>query len=349
MFQDHQPIKFYVIVPVYKAETYIHNCIESVLNQTYRKNELILVDDGSPDRSGEICDQYKARYKSIHVIHKNNEGQLSARQAGIDFVRNKLRDEESFFVFLDSDDTLERNALAIIADTVSQQKCDVVVYGIQCVSPSKEISAFEKDTFVGAITDKRQLYKRVFGNYAYNSLCRKAIKCDLMQCVDYSNFFSIRFGEDLLQSIPVYRDCSKVVFIPDALYNYTINENSVTHGDSYKTYLANSVARAEVWQFLQSEKCFAEEDEIEYLEYCRKLLKKAVLQIACLRMENHEKIELLQQMRSNDYHTILLKTRCTGLPLRWLKEGKYMKIIAYAKLKCALRSVYRRIRALLLN
>ena len=96
---------FSIIVPVYKVENYLSNCIESVLSQTFTDYELILVNDGSPDRCPEICDHYKEKDSRIQVIHKANGGLASARRAGIKIAKGE-------YVFnLDSDDLIEKNTL----------------------------------------------------------------------------------------------------------------------------------------------------------------------------------------------------------------------------------------------
>ena len=96
--------KISVIIPVYNVEDYIRQSIDSVLNQTYKNLEIILVDDGSKDNSGKICDEYKNVDERIKVIHKINSGVSSARNVGIDIATGK------YIMFLDSDDFLEKNA-----------------------------------------------------------------------------------------------------------------------------------------------------------------------------------------------------------------------------------------------
>lgn len=108
-----------VIVAVYKAEKYISRCIESVLNQTVTDLELILVDDGSPDNSGAICDEYAAKDSRIKVIHQENGGVCAARNAGLDNVSGE------YISFVDSDDYLESNALEILYNDMLTHNADV--------------------------------------------------------------------------------------------------------------------------------------------------------------------------------------------------------------------------------
>ena len=94
-----------VIVPIYKVEQYLRQCVDSILNQTHSALEVILVDDGSPDGSGKICDEYAARDSRVRVIHKKNGGLSDARNAGIEIARG------DYIAFVDSDDWLDIDAL----------------------------------------------------------------------------------------------------------------------------------------------------------------------------------------------------------------------------------------------
>ena len=101
MFVDMENIKVSVILPVYQVEKYLGICIESVINQTYQNLEILLIDDGSTDKSGKICDEYAARDGRIRVIHKENEGVSTARNVGIKQATG------DYICFADSDDILE--------------------------------------------------------------------------------------------------------------------------------------------------------------------------------------------------------------------------------------------------
>ena len=117
-------IKFSIIIPVYNVEKYLNECVDSVLNQTYKYMEIILVDDGSTDSSPQICDSYAEKDNRIRAIHKENGGLSSARNAGI---KNMTGD---YVLFLDSDDFWDNNkALEHLSYIISEQKPDVVCYG----------------------------------------------------------------------------------------------------------------------------------------------------------------------------------------------------------------------------
>ena len=113
-----------VIVPVYKVEPYLNRCVDSILRQTYQDFELILVDDGSPDRCGEICDEYARQDSRVHVIHKENGGLSDARNAGIDWV--EANSDSQWLIFADSDDWVHPELLARLLDA------EAVLHGAFC-------------------------------------------------------------------------------------------------------------------------------------------------------------------------------------------------------------------------
>ena len=338
--QKEEILKFYILVPVYKAEKYIRQCVESVLNQTYTNFEAILVDDGSPDRSGNILDEYAEVEPRIHVIHKKNEGQLSARQAGITYVKQNFSEENAFFVFLDSDDYLQLDALERIAETISQNDCDLVVYQLQSVCNGNVLRPHFKKPYTGVITDKRELYKIVFSSMEYNSMCRKAISCALLQDENWRAYYAIRHGEDLLHSIPVYKECQKAVFIEDVLYNYRVNPTSVTHSVSVASFTVDSTVRRTVWDFLQKENVFTEQDCREYLALCRRFLRSTVLRIGTFPTNQEVIFDFFEKIKRDRYYCMLLEHAQNDRILFWLKKGKYRKIIAYARVRKALSKCY---------
>ena len=110
-----------VIVPVYKVEKYLERCIKSIVNQTYKEIELIIVDDGSPDKCPEICDKWAEKDKRIKVIHKNNEGVSSARNKGIELSKGK------YIVFIDQDDYVTDEHIEVLYDCITSNNVDLVI------------------------------------------------------------------------------------------------------------------------------------------------------------------------------------------------------------------------------
>ena len=122
-----------VIVPVYKTELYLEQCVESILNQTYSNLEVILVDDGSPDRCPEMCDTYASEDKRIHVIHKENGGPSSAREAGI------KRATGDYLMIVDSDDWIDPNTVSVCVHTALQDRADCVMFGYMREYPQRSM------------------------------------------------------------------------------------------------------------------------------------------------------------------------------------------------------------------
>ena len=126
-----------VIVPVYKVEKYIHRCVDSILAQTFTDFELILVDDGSPDNCGAICDEYVAKDSRIHVIHQQNGGLSAARNAGIDWVF--ANSDSEWIYFADSDDWIHPKSLEVLMDGAKQTGLEVIIGGYECTQGENPI------------------------------------------------------------------------------------------------------------------------------------------------------------------------------------------------------------------
>lgn len=248
-------IKFSIMTPVYKVEQYLPECIESVLGQTYGNFEFILVDDGSPDRSGEICDEYAKKDSRIRVFHKPNGGLMHTRRYALE------RAQGDYYVFLDSDDYLSLDTLETLSRYISETGVDCVIYGFEWLRPegTSHIKCSSYDCG-RVITDKRELYNIVFNDEAYNSLCRKCAKASCFDGRDHSRYYHIKRGEDLLQSLEIIENAGSFLFIPETLYCYRVNPASITHSDSYEGYRANFEVRETVLEFLGKSGVFTEED-----------------------------------------------------------------------------------------
>ena len=122
-----------IIVPVYKVEKYLEKCIQSILNQTYKEFELLLVDDGSPDRCPELCDFYAAQYDNVIALHKSNGGLSDARNYGLKYAKG------NFITFVDSDDYISPDYLETLVALKTSYDADICVGGI-CVFYEEEIA-----------------------------------------------------------------------------------------------------------------------------------------------------------------------------------------------------------------
>lgn len=209
-------MQFSVIVPVYNVENYLEECVSSLINQSFQNYEVILVDDGSTDTSGKLCDEIVEKDKRFRVIHKKNEGLVSARRVGIGAAKGE------YILFCDSDDWYESNTLEIINEIILKYQADLIVFNaFNCNGNSK--SDFSKPVFKDGIIDKTKFINSMFESYALNSMCMKAIRKDIIDIKrDYTEFYKCNFGEDLLQSIPLVVNSRKIFYTSQKLYDYRI-------------------------------------------------------------------------------------------------------------------------------
>ncbi len=220
---------FSVIVPVYKVEKYLPGAIESVLNQTFSDFELILVDDGSPDRCPEICDKYKEKDDRIKVVHKPNGGLASARRAGV-------KEAQGNYVFnLDSDDLIEKDTLECAYQIIHDTNCDMVSFSYRWVKNGHTVHITNDGLDEGLYTEKdmeQYIYPRLFMdkdmNHVSYYLSGKAIKRELLTPHQLSVSETISLGEDFCCVIPCYLHAKSVYISKKEAYLYTVREDSLS-------------------------------------------------------------------------------------------------------------------------
>lgn len=336
---------FYILTPVYNVEKYIHNCIRSVLNQTYQKFQLIMVDDGSSDKSGYICDDYAKKDSRIHVIHQENRGQLVARQEAARYVLRQSDLDNAYIVYLDSDDLLKPIALETILSVFQTKKCEMVVYELDKMYDGKIIECTRKDKiYSGTITDKNELYRLLFIHGGYNSLCRKAISASLLTDRIYGDVSYVHRGGDLLQSLSFIEKCNKAVFIKDILYTYIIHPNSVSRQSSYETFKIDSTVQRIVLDFLKEQNLWNEQDYEEYFYHLRNCMRDDVGSIARLHTTIKNKILLFDRMKSDEYYSMVLAS--ATYKDRWLsllKNNRYKKLCREVLIRSRFGSLYRKL------
>ena len=248
-------IKFSIMTPVYKVEQYLPECIESVLDQTYGNFEFILVDDGSPDHSGEICEQYAEKDSRIRVFHKPNGGLMHTRRYALE------RAQGDYYVFLDSDDYLSLDTLETLHRYISETGADCVIYGFEWLRPEGTVHVQCAPCDCGrVISDRRELYNIIFNNDSYNSLCRKCVRASCFDGRDHSASYHIKNGEDCVQTIEIIENARSVVFIPELLYRYRYNSTSITHSNEFDNYSADFEVSEIVLGFLRRAGVLTEED-----------------------------------------------------------------------------------------
>ena len=199
-----------VIVPVYKVEKYIAECIESILAQTYTNFRLILVDDGTPDEAGKICDEYAKKDQRITVVHQDNAGVTRARARGV-----KEADNCEFITFVDSDDTITPNALHQLIKAIPDDT-DIVISHVAGYKYPNSIS-IEREEYLHHLISGHTLSCAPWGK-----LFRKTLFTEFVFDIPRK----IVYGEDLLMNVRLSFNTNKKIIILDSkVYNYNININ----------------------------------------------------------------------------------------------------------------------------
>lgn len=214
-----------VIVPVYNVESYLNQCVESILSQSHTELELILVDDGSPDRSGSMCDRWAEKDHRVRVIHKENGGVCSARNAGLDAARG------DYIAFVDSDDWLDPG----MYETMMEQSCDIVL--CDCVKEHPGSQELYSHAIRPGFYDRKQLETEYFPhllmmeNVEYPATISNWVmvfRRELSQDIRYLT--GVRYSEDLLFGAQLmYRAKSFCYLKGQSFYHYRMNPTSATH------------------------------------------------------------------------------------------------------------------------
>jgi glycosyltransferase involved in cell wall biosynthesis len=215
-----------VIVPVYKVERYLNECVDSIINQTYKNLEIILVDDGSPDNCPAICDEYAKIDKRIKVIHKQNDGVSSARNAGIDIAKGE------YISFVDSDDYVDKEYINVMYLTAISNNVEYVCCGYKRVYNNTETKINGDSSLI--IIEKEDYIKQVLNVQNGYGFCHmKLIKRTLLDNIRFNE--RIEVGEDALFNIQLCFNIKKVAILKKCLYYYRFNSNSVVrkYDDNY--------------------------------------------------------------------------------------------------------------------
>ena len=217
-----------VIVPIYNTELFLSRCIESILNQTYKNLEVILVDDGSTDESPQICDQYAKRDKRVKVIHKKNEGRSNARKDGVLFATGDV------VTFVDSDDWIEDSIYERMMSVFVNGSCDLLSAGIIKDFEVNGKSDILYDIYPqGAYNDLDiEIYPTMLWDYRCNrfgllcNLCTKLFKTETLRDILCKTNMDIFYGEDCYVFYTYCLKSKKIYIMHEAGYHYNIRSGS---------------------------------------------------------------------------------------------------------------------------
>ena len=214
-----------VIIPVYKVERYLPRCIESILRQTYSNFELILIDDGTPDRSGIICDRYAEKDSRIRVIHKENGGVSTARNAGIDAAKGE------WVTFVDSDDWVQENYLEVLTSPLGVDDYDMTIGVLEWRAISRKIQEYEGYSI--NIGEASQI-ERALNCSELLGPWLKLFSLNIIKNNSMRFSKGIALGEDAIFVAKYLKHCKKIYMTGKAIYCYNwLNNTSVTKRSPY--------------------------------------------------------------------------------------------------------------------
>ena len=210
--------KISIIVPVYNVEAYLERCVESILKQTYTNLEILLVNDGSTDKSGELCDKLALRDHRIRVIHKENGGLSDARNRGIDEASSNL------IGFIDSDDYIDEDMYETLYRQMVASKADLSMcghYDVYHQIPEKQVAETKTWELMPEEAIKMVMEAKILSVTAVNKLYKKAL-------FEQLRFRIGKIAEDAFIMVDLIHQCSKVVATNEKKYYYVHRENSIT-------------------------------------------------------------------------------------------------------------------------
>lgn len=233
-----------IIVPVYNVEDRIGKCIESILAQTFRDFELILIDDGSKDCSLEVCKEYEKKDPRIRLFTQENSGVSATRNLGISYARGE------YIQFVDSDDYIAPTMVASLVEAIESAQADMAVCGILKKFPDHEVAILPMMAGKVRVSELQQTYPDIFGNYVLHSPVNKLYRRAKIQ---KPFVLDLSFGEDYTFNLSYLRTAESIVFLQENLYYYIVASNSLIH-----TYSPDRI-------------CVAERLYLEGMDFCREV------------------------------------------------------------------------------
>lgn len=220
-----------VIVPIYNTELYLHQCVDSILAQSYPHLEVILVDDGSTDSSGQICDEYQRQDIRVRVIHKANGGNTSARKAGLEIAGGE------YVAFVDSDDWIEEGMYEQLLLTAREYHTDIVESG--CYWDYGNVSVEKGSSLPAGLFERGRNYQPLIDNLmkmdgkgrrpiAY-SLCNKLLRRAVIKDILKNEKAVLQYGEDAICTYQMVLQSKRIYVVKNSYYHYRMHANSIVH------------------------------------------------------------------------------------------------------------------------
>lgn len=294
-------MKISIIVPVYKVEKYLNRCVDSILAQSHRDIEVILIDDGSPDSCGRICDEYSRLDKRVKVIHQENKGVSSARNAGLDFASG------DYIGFVDSDDYIEPDMYETLLHLIKSTEADIACISMAVHDSNGNQEPFQEEDEVHIYTREQAIQNMFYDdNSTSGHLCNKIYKAELFDGLRLDSKIKVR--EDALIMWDLFFRSKSISFQRKYKYHYLSNPSSAVHSFS-PSFLTSRLASQSLL-----EKTNAHTPQIQ--KYAQLFLLGADIQIIIMMVEHNcfnraLYVQLRQEIKANMTSEVkrLLKTQ----------------------------------------
>ncbi|MDU6574119.1 MAG: glycosyltransferase [Gemella haemolysans] len=208
-----------IIVPVYNVEQYLEKCINSIINQTYKNLEIILVDDGATDNSGKMCDELAKTDNRIKVYHKENGGLSDARNYGVE------RAIGEYIGFVDSDDYIDEEMYEKLYGAIKKEDVDVAECNFKFIYTNR-VSNYTEDNYYLVMNRDEYIKEYIIMNKLFGSACTKLIRSDLAKKIKFPKG---KLYEDSFYSLELMKKAKNFVIFDSPYYNYVMRENSITN------------------------------------------------------------------------------------------------------------------------
>lgn len=311
-----------VIVPVYKVEAYLNRCVTSIINQTYKNLEIILVDDGSPDNCGQMCDDLAKADPRIRVIHKENGGLSSARNAGLDAMSGK------YVGFVDSDDWIEPDMYESLFSLLHKHEAQIAACGIQCDHADGACYYFNADypryKDIEVYSKIQALKELIIAHKITPSACDKLFLAEI--------FAQLRFKEGIVNEdfdlMPkCFESVSTAVYLPIPKYHYIMTDDSITRGTFKKSRFTEAqISRNNMLHYQQHYPSLYPYTLAKHVEICMNLVQASAAADA-FPEERKALITEVRALKKKDFFRLLDKKNQVKFLLFSLSVPLFVRIM----------------------
>lgn len=291
---------FSVCIAAYNAEKYINECIKSVLNQTFSNYELIIVDDGSIDKTGVILDEFSKENERIRVFHNDgNKGPLFSKVKAIN------NSSGEYLMFMDADDYYEKITLETVDKLIDEYNPDLVMFSFRKVFGNKKEDKIGLNTVnIYDEKNRNEFLKKVLSESKYNTIWSKAVKAELIRNkleIPQNDYLEVRRGDDHYISLEIYKKAKRIIETEQILYNYRINDEGLTKTQK-KQYNFHYRCREKTVELIESEKCLSEKEKKELFKQTIHKFINQIEEISNFEIEKEKKIDIFNKIKDSSYY-----------------------------------------------